>query len=99
MYAAAYNTNPDVIFTLILAGANGLLPVGANVKAQNKYGSTPLMWAAQYNQNPEVITALLKAGADVKAKDSVGKTALDYAQQNVKLKGTNAFKKLEEASK
>jgi hypothetical protein len=41
----------------------------------------------------------LKAGADAKAKDHDGKTALDYAQVNAKLKGTDALKHLEEASK
>ena len=65
---------------------------------QDDNGATPLMYATN-GDNPEVmITAFLKAGADAKAKDSDGKTALDYAQANAKLKGTDALKKLEEAS-
>jgi ankyrin repeat protein len=48
---------------------------------------------------PEVITVLLKAGADGTAKDSMGKTAFDYAKNNEKLKGTDAIRQLEEASK
>ena len=42
---------------------------------------------------------LLNAGADAKAKDKDGKTAFDYAKDNDALKGTDALKKLEEASK
>jgi ankyrin repeat protein len=80
-------------------GAHRAIRAGADLKAQNKYGRTVLMVAARYNQSPEVIATLLKAGADAKAKDSVGKTAFDYAQGNAKLKGTDALKKLEEASK
>ncbi|MGA2381590.1 MAG: hypothetical protein ABSG85_20005 [Spirochaetia bacterium] len=51
------------------------------------------------NQKPEVITTLLKAGADAKAKDDDGKTAFDYAQSNDRLKGTDAFRRLQEASR
>jgi|SRR5208337_1285414 len=61
-------------------------------------GKTPLMFAAQYNQDPEVIATLLKAGADAKAKDSEGKTAVDYAQDNDALIGTDAYRQLQEAS-
>jgi len=66
--------------------------------ARTDEGMTPLMDAAMNNHNPEVITTLLKAGADAKAKDSAGKTAFDYAQNNEKLKGTDAYRKLQEAS-
>lgn len=54
---------------------------------------------AEFNPNPEVITKLLKAGADPKAKDKDGRTAFDYAKDNAKLKGTEALKQLEEASR
>jgi hypothetical protein len=46
-----------------------------------------------------LIPAFLKAGADAKVKDSTGKTALDYAQANVKLQGTAALRQLQEASR
>lgn len=55
------------------------------------------MVAAGWNQKPEVITTLLKAGADGKAKDSWGRTAFDHAQNNKKLKGTDAYWKLNDA--
>lgn len=45
-----------------------------------------------------MITVLLKAGAEVKAKDKEGKTVLDYAKDNEKLKGTQALKELEQAT-
>jgi ankyrin repeat protein len=72
---------------------------GADVNARDNYVEIPLMWAARFNQNPEVITTLLMAGADAKAKNKAGKTAFDNAQANEKLKGTDAYRKLEEASK
>ncbi len=75
-----------------------LLAAAADVNALNIFGGTPLMYAAEYNPNPDVITTLLKAGADAKAKDKAGKTAFDYAQANAKLKGSNAYRKLNEAT-
>jgi ankyrin repeat protein len=92
MYAAGNNRNPEVITTLIKAGAN--------VNAKDKNGGTPLIMAAG-NQNQKrgvIITTLLNAGADAKARDKEGKTALDYAKENKKLKGTDALEKLNEAS-
>lgn len=71
---------------------------GADLKAQDKDGLTALMWAAGYNQNPEVISTLLKAGADAKVKDHAGKAVFDYALDNENLKGTDAYRRLQEAS-
>ncbi len=58
--AAEFNTNPDVLATLIQAGAD------PNSKA--KRGLTPLHLAARRNPNPAIITALVKAGADPNAR-------------------------------
>jgi ankyrin repeat protein len=89
--AAWHNPNPDVITTLLRAGAD--------IEARDLvYGGTALQWAAGWNPNPEVITTLLSAGADGKAKSNEGKTAFDYAQYNEKLKGTAALRQLQEAS-
>ena len=52
--------------------------------------------AAYNNSNPEVLRVLLEAGADAKAKDNAGKTALDHARENEKLKDSGALKLLEE---
>ncbi len=91
MGAAEYNPNPEVITVLLAAGAD--------VNARNDSGWTPLMGAVVLNQHPDVITVLLAAGADAKAKDNAGKMAFDYAQTRAKLKDTDAYRKLQEASR
>jgi ankyrin repeat protein len=75
------------------------LNAGADAKAADNNGWTPLIYAASKTQDPEVIIMLLKAGADAKAKNKKGYTALDYAKVNRSLEGTDALKQLEEASK
>ncbi|MGA2612124.1 MAG: ankyrin repeat domain-containing protein [Spirochaetia bacterium] len=91
VWAAGWNQNPEVITVLLAAGAD--------INAMDNYGRTPLMAAARDNRNPEVLTTLLKAGADGKVKNNTGKTAFDLAQNNRRLKGTDALKQLEEATK
>ena len=91
LLAAEHNPNPGVITVLLKAGAD--------IEAACNCGITPLIGAAELNNHPEVITTLLKAGADAMTKSNKGKTAFDYAQDNEKLKGTDALKKLEEASR
>jgi tetratricopeptide (TPR) repeat protein len=87
MYAARGNQNPEVITTLLKAGAD--------LEAQTNDGRTALMLAVRYNKNPEAITTLLEAGANVYTLDSSGRTAVDYAQGNEKLKGSDAYRQLE----
>lgn len=41
---------------------------------------------ADKNTTPRMIENLIKAGANVNAKDNKGKTALDYAKKNEKVK-------------
>lgn len=89
--ASADNPNLEVITILLNAGADAL--------ARDNNGWTPLIYAASKTENPEVIVRLLRAGADAKAKNNKGYTALDYAQHNEKLKGTEAFRQLEKASR
>jgi ankyrin repeat protein len=91
MYAAMYNQNVEVFATLLKAGAD--------IEAKDMYSLTVLMHAAKLNRNPDVITTILNAGADGKMKDDEGKTAFDYGKGNEKLKGTEALRRLEEASK
>jgi hypothetical protein len=90
MLAAIDNPDAEVITTLLEAGAD--------INAHDKNGMTPLMYAARFNFNPDVLTTLIKAGADAKAKDNGGMMAFDYAENNAKLKGTDAYQQLEEAS-
>ena len=90
MFAAEYNRNPDVIRALISAGAN--------VLDRDALGRTALMHAAECSTNPDVVTALLNAGADAKARSVDRKTALDFAQYNESLKGSEALRALEKAT-
>ena len=90
MHAAKFNKNPDVITTLLKAGAK--------IDERDNRGETPLMYAAKQNENPDVVMTLLNAGADPTIKSKEGKTALDYAQSNAKLKGTPAFEALRSAT-
>jgi len=99
--ASAYAQTTDffeLVKTRTPQSVQAAIDQGADVNAQNKDGATPLMYAAAFNQNPEVITTLLKAGADGKAKSNERKTAFDYAQGNEKLKGTDAYRQLQQAS-
>jgi ankyrin repeat protein len=91
MWAAYTNQNPEA--------TNTLLKAGTDVNARARNGGTALVGTASNNQNPEVIVMLLKAGSDAKVEDNDGKTAFDYARYRPILKGTDALKQLEEASK
>jgi len=71
MHAAKYNKNPDVITTLLKAGAK--------IDERDKYGETPLMYAAEHQENPDVISTLLNAGAKIDERDDSGRTPLIYA--------------------
>ncbi|GHV33658.1 hypothetical protein FACS1894187_02530 [Synergistales bacterium] len=87
--AAAYNPNIEVISLL--------LENGANINLQNSsFGVTPLMYAAKFTFNPEIITTLLKSGADPLIKDNAGRTAIEYAWNNVSLTKSVAFRSLHE---
>jgi len=47
---------------------------------------------------PDAIIVLLGAGADAKTKDLRGRTAVDYAHDNEKLKDSDAYRELRQAS-
>jgi ankyrin repeat protein len=87
--AAAKNKNPEVL--------SALLKTGAAIDEKDNRGLTPLMWAAAKNQNPEVIATLLKAGANGRLRCH-GKTAFDYAAENRKLQGTDAYEALDKST-
>lgn len=99
------NGNTALILAISNPKANSI--VSALIKASkdlnidmqdDKYGLTALMWAVNSGQ-ASVIKTLIEAGAAVNIKDKQGKRAVDYARENESLKGTAAFKKLEELSK
>ena len=78
--------------------AVALVRVGANINTKDPRGMTPLMFAIGSANAPSLIFAFLGSGADAKIKDGTGKTALDYARENPKLKGSDAIKALEKAT-
>ncbi len=77
MYAAEFNPDPEVITTLLTAGAD--------LNAQENNGATALLFAAGENPNPKVVTTLLAAGADLNTKRvHNGVTVLMYAAKVTK---------------
>ena len=65
-----------------------LIRAGANVKATNRYGATPL-WLASLNGNAATIGMLLEAGADPSAASDEGETALMVAARTGKVDAVN----------
>jgi ankyrin repeat protein len=57
-----------------------LLANSAYIDAASPNGSTPLMMAAMYG-NDAAVRLLLEAGADPSLKNSLGLTAIDFAQR------------------
>jgi ankyrin repeat protein len=70
MRAAKNNKNPEMITTLLKAGAK--------LNDRTRDGMTILMAAASGN-TPEVVSAILDAGADINECDVLGRTALMWA--------------------
>ena len=73
-----------------LAAANGhfkctqlLISSGAHIDERDRWNRTPLMHAAYFGDNKSIdcIRLLLDCNADIFVKDSIGKTALDYAKK------------------
>ena len=64
-----------------------LLDHSAYIDAESPNGTTPLMMAAMYG-SPEAVKHLIQAGADLRLKNQLGLTALDFAirgqRQNAK---------------
>jgi len=73
---------PDVIELLIKNGAR--------INYRDSEGMTPLMWAVR-GRNISVIKVLLKSGADGTIVSSEGKTAFDYAANDIKLQNTDVY--------
>ena len=72
-----------------------LLAAGADLEVR-VLGKTPLHEAA-FSGDAEVVTALLAAGADTAAQGPGRKLPIDYAEDNEKLRGTDAYWKLNDA--
>ena len=87
--AAWKNPEPSVVAALIAGGAD--------LNARGPHGMTPLHWAAWKNPEPSVAAALIEGGADPSARDGRGKTPFDYAKHNEALRGTEVYRRLDEA--
>jgi hypothetical protein len=61
-----------------------LLVMGADINAKNKHGMTPLLGAVISNKE-EMVTFLLTEGAAPAAVSEKGRTAIDYADENMHL--------------
>lgn len=59
--------------------------------------ATPLHVAARRNGDPAVIEALIDGGADPAVPDKEGRIPFDYAKDNERLRGTGAYRRLQEA--
>ena len=73
------------------------IAAGADPNARAEGGVTPLHMAAESNPEPSVVAALIEAGADPSARDGRGKTPFDYAKDNEALRGTEVYRRLDEA--
>jgi len=78
---AADSPLAEAVSTDDLATVEQLIKSGADVKAQDRYGFTPLYFACN-NGNAAIIRKLVEAGADPNAASAEGETALITAVRN-----------------
>ena len=71
--AAKFSKTPAVVAAL--------KKTGADLKARDIKGRTPLHTAAVFSKTPEVVTALIQVGADLNARDKRGRTPLEFAEK------------------
>ena len=88
LHTAAEGENADAIAALAAAGAK--------LEARYGDGTTPLHLAA-LGGTAKTVMALLKEGADPKVRNNSDELPFDYARDNEKLQGTDAYWELYQA--
>ena len=78
------------------AVTKALLAAGADIAALDHGGNTPLHEAV-VRSNPGLVEVLLDAGADPLARNAAGETPWDLAQRYEYLRGTDAYRRLNDA--
>jgi ankyrin repeat protein len=73
-----------------------LLSGKPNINALDSKKQSALMIAASNAGNPAIILLLLNAGANAKFEDNTGRTALDYFDQNKRIKNSPVRKELKD---
>ena len=74
------------------ADVEKIIQSGGDVNALDASKKTPLMFAAHHAKNPDVLMTLLDNGADRTLWSAEQKRAVNYAMDNPNVKGTQAFK-------
>lgn len=74
-----------------------LVSAGLDVNARAQDRVTPLHFAAAVSSHVGVVDVLLQVGADPQSTDEEGLLPVDYAEENMELKDTPAFWKLNDA--
>lgn len=87
--AAGYVNDIDIIKLLIHE---------ATINAVDYFKTTALIKAARLAKNPEIIKVLLDSGADAKITDLAGKNALVYANNNLSIRNSDAYRILYDAT-
>ena len=88
LHGAAQADNPAV--------AEALIAGGADPNARTEGALAPLHMAAGAG-SPAVVEALIAGGADMSARDESGRFPFDHAKKNKALRGTDVYRRLNEA--